>query len=294
MSKLDLKSILWRIKYWLEEVSLGIRNVFRKNSVRKIRNLCLFLLGVLFVVAIFYHNMGRFTVTLDPELQKRGIYLFNNKEFEKPRTRLFSSALEECDNTNLNDLPLDLNEIDGSHNGKDYIAYTFYLKNGGVETVDYQYSLNIGDSTKNVDKAMWIILYKNDEYEMFAKARSDGTFERQYTYDEYQIMTQAKSGNEYTYELSDADKGLLTDEDVERLGIYDYNGLLELRPQKFLSDKKITEGVVTGLKPKQYDKYTVVAWLEGEDPECVDDIKGGYIEMNMSFDLIEEEEEDKK
>lgn len=291
MSKLDLKSILWRIKYWLEEVSLGVRNVFRKNSVRKIRNLCLFLLGVLFVVAIFYHNMGRFTVTVDPELQKRGIYLFDNKEFEKARTRLFSASLEQCDNTNLNDLPLDLNETDGSHNGKDYIAYTFYLKNGGEETVDYQYSLNIGDATQNVDEAVWVLLYKNSEYEMFAKARPDGTLERQYTYDEYRIMTQAKADNEYTYTLSNDDRGFLTDVDIERLGIYDINGLLELRPQSFLDDKVVTQGIVEGLKPKSYDKYTVVVWLEGEDPECVDAIKGGYIEMNLEFDILEEEEE---
>ena len=291
MSDFDFRSILWRIKYWLEEVSLGIRNVFRKNSVRKIRNLCLFLLGVLFIVAIFYHNMGRFTVTVDPSLQKRGIYLFNNKEFEKPRTRLFSVALEECDNININDLPLDLNDKDGSHNGDDYIAYTFYLKNGGIETVDYEYSLNIGDSTKNVDEAVWILLYKNGEFEMFAKAREDGTLERQYTYDEYQILSQAKKDNDYTYTLSDENTGLLNDADIDRLGIYDFNGLLELRPQKFISDKVVTKGIVEGLKPKEYDKYTVVAWLEGEDPECVDAIKGGYIEMNMSFDIVEEEKE---
>lgn len=290
MSKLDFKSILWRIKYWCEEVSLGIRNVFRKNSVRKIRNLCIFLLGVLFVIAIFFHNMGRFTVTVDSELQKRGIYLFESIKFENPKTRLFSVALEECDNININDLPLDLNEKEGNCNGKNYIAYTFYLKNGGQEVVDYEYSLNIGDSTKNVDEAVWILLYKNGEYEMFAKARADGTFERQYTYDEYEILSQANKSDEHIYNLSKEDNGLLTIEDKERLGIYDVDGLMEIRASKFVSDNIITKEIVKDFKPGEYDKYTVVAWLEGEDPECVDAIKGGYVEMNMKFDIVEEEE----
>ncbi len=30
---------------------------------------------------------------------------------------------------------------------------------------------------------------------------------------------------------------------------------------------------------REMDKYTVVIWLEGEDPECVNDILGGTIEL---------------
>ena len=35
--------------------------------------------------------------------------------------------------------------------------------------------------------------------------------------------------------------------------------------------------------PGEVDKYTVVIWLEGEDPECVNDILGGTIEMMFKF-----------
>ena len=31
------------------------------------------------------------------------------------------------------------------------------------------------------------------------------------------------------------------------------------------------------------DKYTVVIWLDGDDPECVDDIVGGAVEFAMDF-----------
>ena len=33
-------------------------------------------------------------------------------------------------------------------------------------------------------------------------------------------------------------------------------------------------------------KYTVVAWLEGTDPECVNDIMGGFIKMILSFHVM--------
>ena len=31
------------------------------------------------------------------------------------------------------------------------------------------------------------------------------------------------------------------------------------------------------------DKYTVLIWLEGEDPECVDAVRGGYMQLEMRF-----------
>lgn len=48
-------------------------------------------------------------------------------------------------------------------------------------------------------------------------------------------------------------------------------------------------------KPGDIDKYTVVVWLEGDDPDCVDALIGGEIKMHM--DIREEhieQEKDKK
>ena len=39
-------------------------------------------------------------------------------------------------------------------------------------------------------------------------------------------------------------------------------------------------------KPGDIDKYTIVIWLEGDDPDCVDAIIGGEIKMHM--DITEE------
>ena len=291
MDKLDFKSIIWRIKYWLKEVGLGIKNVFRRNSVKKIRNLCLVLLGILFIIAIFYHNMGRFTVTVDASSQKRGLYLYKEREFETARTRIFASALEDCNNININDLPLDVDDYDGNHYGDNYLAYTFYLRNEGPDTVSYEYRLNIGDAAKNVDSAVWVMLFRNGEFQLFAKARPDGTLERQYSYYKYDILEQVARDKHYVVNLGEDNKGLITEEDMDRLDIVSPDSLLEIRADSFISDTLITRDIVYGFEPEEYDKYTVVAWLEGEDPQCVDDILGGYVEMNMVFTVIEEEEE---
>ena len=34
------------------------------------------------------------------------------------------------------------------------------------------------------------------------------------------------------------------------------------------------------------DKFTVVIWLEGNDPECTDEIKGGKIKFVMNFNVL--------
>ena len=35
------------------------------------------------------------------------------------------------------------------------------------------------------------------------------------------------------------------------------------------------------------DKYTIVVWLEGNDPECIDNIIGGRVRLEMNFKVTE-------
>lgn len=56
----------------------------------------------------------------------------------------------------------------------------------------------------------------------------------------------------------------------------------------FLSNHLIMEQERNGLEPGQIDRYTILVWLEGKDPECIDDIIGG--EMKMSMIITEKSE----
>ena len=48
----------------------------------------------------------------------------------------------------------------------------------------------------------------------------------------------------------------------------------------------------TDFKPGDVDKITIFIWLEGDDPECVDNILGGEIKMHM--EIAEEHLEENK
>ena len=37
------------------------------------------------------------------------------------------------------------------------------------------------------------------------------------------------------------------------------------------------------MNPGGSDRFTVVIWLEGDDPDCVNDILGGELKMHMDF-----------
>ena len=42
-----------------------------------------------------------------------------------------------------------------------------------------------------------------------------------------------------------------------------------------------------GFEPKAKDKYTVVIWLEGNDPDCIDELIGGTLKLSMDFKITE-------
>ena len=37
------------------------------------------------------------------------------------------------------------------------------------------------------------------------------------------------------------------------------------------------------MTPGDIDKFTIVIWLEGDDPDCIDNILGGEIKMHMEI-----------
>jgi hypothetical protein len=55
----------------------------------------------------------------------------------------------------------------------------------------------------------------------------------------------------------------------------------------FVSDEVVMEDVLTGFKVDTVHKYTIVMWIEGDDPECVNDIIGGSVRFSMDFDTGE-------
>jgi hypothetical protein len=181
------------------------------------------------------YNNGNFSITLDKNLYfKQNLIIYDDVNYKVFRTELYAPTIERLDNIHYKWLPNDLDESEGgSHNGDNYIAYTFFIENLGDKITDYWTEVVITDVVKGLDEAVRIRVYKNGEPKTYAKISSRGVPEK------------------------------------------------DTIP--FESDELITSDHVEDFKPGDIDKYTIVIWLEGSDPECTDNILGGEIKIQMNF-----------
>ena len=215
--------------------------LLRIGTLQKVL-LCLALfMAVLFGISFMQENMGNFTINLNRlELFRRGVAIADNNQFEGATARLTAEAVADGTNIAVTDLPNDLDDIDGSHNGKNYVAYTFYIRNAGKEDLNYNAKLKIASASKGAEKAARVRVYRNGEATTYAAPAANG-------------------GNEAGCE-------------------------------NFESDDVVCHIADDDFKLGYVDKYTIVIWLDGDDPECVDNIIGGEVEFAMDFDADDAED----
>lgn len=65
-----------------------------------------------------------------------------------------------------------------------------------------------------------------------------------------------------------------------KLGV---DGQPEQDTEPFQGDGVVFEAINENFEAEQIIKYTLVIWLEGDDPECLDNIRGGNVKMSMTF-----------
>ena len=63
-------------------------------------------------------------------------------------------------------------------------------------------------------------------------------------------------------------------------------GDAETGTEKFYSDEYVVMKERAGFNPGEIDKFTIVIWIEGDDPDCLDPLIGG--EMKMTMQITEE------
>ena len=202
--------------------------------------LLLLLLILYFVMGIVYNN-GNFSITLDKNLYlDNGIIIYDDFQYKVYRTELLAKAPETFNSIKEIWLPEEIKDYEGgSHNGDSYLVYTFYIENTGDEIASYTREVIIDDVIKNIDAAIRVRIYKNEEYLTYAKLSSEGE--------------------------------------------------VEPNTVPFIDDKIIMSEDVTNFKPNDIDKYTIVLWIEGEDPDCTDNILGGEFKVRMNFKPIDAE-----
>ena len=199
-------------------------------------------LAIVYTITAFYTKYGSFTVTVNKfDNVKYALTLSETPDFTETVGRLNCKASEEITNIDGSTLPLDIDMINGEHNGDNYVAYTFYCKNAGEEAVTYEHQIYIANMTLNIEKAVRVRLYVNGEYVDYARTKTDGTGPEPGT-------------------------------------------------TEFLSESVIVRQQIANFNPGDVTKYTIVIWLEGNDPECIDNILGGEFKIDMSMTIVGIEE----
>jgi hypothetical protein len=133
----------------------------------------LFLFG-LYLVLSLVNNGGNFTVVLSNKLAKDNrLSIYETKEDFDFHRRLSAKGLDSMDNISIDWLPKDIDtEADGSHNGDNYIAYSFYVENRGESKVNYWEEVYIDDVLKNIDEAIRFMIIQNGVRTVYAKPNS--------------------------------------------------------------------------------------------------------------------------
>ena len=139
--------------------------------VRKALFILLIFLVLLYIVLEIIYNEGKFTVILDSnETLESGLAIFDSLNNSHGKRKLEATPIMFMDNISYRWLPENVDtEADGSHNGQNYIAYSFYIENQGDEILNYHYEIFVDDIIKNVDEAIRIRIYRNGEEKTYAK-----------------------------------------------------------------------------------------------------------------------------
>lgn len=280
ISRVDL---LNRFKHWYMGGLSLFRSFFRVHAAKQTIALILAALAICFVMAAFYTNAGEFVVKVDRKMAKDGFYLSEIPNFDEKLITLHAVALEDATNISVYNLGADVMDIDGVHHGDDYFAYTFYAKNMTGRTLDYRYTLFIRNRTRGIDDASWIMLFHNGKQEIFAKMNKDGYPECQYSDFEFPFREYARYPDRQQTTISRKNPGHITQDIIDRHEFQTLDGVFQLNTVPFASDRTICTSLREDFEDDGMDKFTVVIWLEGEDPECVDEIIGGELELAMSF-----------
>ncbi len=192
---------------------------------------------LIFAILNIVFNVNKFTISLSNKLQdEKGIILYSDINEKAHQKKLFANALNDMDNISYEWIPKDVHTSSngGSHNGDNYIAYTFYVENEGQVSVNYWYSIIIDDVIKRVDEAVRVIVFLNDQETIYAKVNKETKMPEKNTEEFYK------------------------------------DNIVVLKPRNNFNVGDI-------------DKFTIVIYIEGDDPDCLNDIIGGEIKMHMEI-----------
>jgi hypothetical protein len=145
----------------------------KTNRIFKIGIILSGIFSLAFGVVTFYgQDSGNFMMSIDKETYTRGIILSSTEDFEYPQPRLLTDPVDQARDLTYRWLKInEISETDGNYSDPDfdYVAYTFYLKNNGNETVNIAYHIKITEVSRDMDEAIRVLIIEDGDENMYQK-----------------------------------------------------------------------------------------------------------------------------
>lgn len=220
------------------------KRLFLKRISVAIILIAAILLALVIGVSLYGSKVGNFVVSIDTDTTY-SMTLSENGDFASNQTsRLYAEGLNNATHATFANIPEDINNYNGSNNDITNRRYAAYtFYLKNTSPVAINYRMKL-----EIER---VILNVDSALRMMV-----------FTGDDYKIYAKPK-----------ADGTPETHLDIER----------PYTTTPFLSASTICEITTKDFNADQVQKYTVVMWLEGYDEQCVDEIKGGAIQISMKF-----------
>ncbi len=265
---------LWRtgpVLLWLHQLAtgFGLKSLLLAGTT---------LLGGMFLYSTITEEKGAFTINLTGDMLKAGFILSESSEFTQSSSRLFSDKIEKVNNITIENIADNVDEIDGPHNGKNYMAYTFYIKNDGKNISTYAWYFKMTAELNSVSEAVWIMLFEDGRQVTYTRPTAAGTPEELYGFDEPVKFSHLAYDEAQYYERFDEEA---------------HRSFYGITTTPYVDDTIVAQGIIQNTEPGEVHKYTVVIWVEGHDPECTNDLFGGFAKFRMEFEHVESSDDHK-
>lgn len=245
----------------------------RKRRRRKIAALVSLIASIGITSLVIVSFLGRFTGTFTVKLANSSVKLSlsDKMAFDSPTSYLSIEKLDLFEENTYTNLPnqeyLDNEDTPynaGAYTNEDnesvmrYFKYTFYVKNMGGKTAMYDLKVLLVDRNKSddgtertLDDTLRVMVYENDVAKSSGQEyHTVGIYAKEAA--EYNID---KEGNRTRREFVSTYPYLNEEDDEHPLA------------QSFKSSSLVTTYARGGFLEGQVRRYTIVVWLEGEDPQ---------------------------
>lgn len=188
------------------------------------------------------------------------------------------SALPSPEILDNEDTPYDYGCSRGPSNKKEafyYFKYTFYVKNIGDVTARYIFTINLEENKSEAGKSL------NDTLRVMV-FNNDATNPNMSVTHDYSVYAKEAAGNNY-----DRDGNPTNREFIAYNSIGGYEDEQHLLAFSFQSDSIAFRHTHENMVKNDITRYTIVFWLEGEDPQSSADAEAPTgSSINMKIDIV--------